>query len=313
MKEFIKTKKVTYNLMSFTAFKALVLFSELAEAPKSYKEICEIFYNHPYLREKISIDTLRVYMNSLKRLGCEIKRIKGADKESRYVITNHPFELTYTQEQMQSALKIFKTLVKNMDIEELLSMEEFFEKIGTHIKNEEFINETKKISLLKDIDKELLKSLIECCKKKNQIIITYNSPNSGEKKMEVLVDKIEISNSKLYLYGIIFEHKQYGSLLINRIKNIEEIKTEKTIPEGLEKIKVVYELSNIVKPELENYETIIEQNKEKTVIEAVTSNTFLLKQKLLSLGPNCKIISPDKFKNDFIALLKDMKAGYYCG
>ena len=91
MKEFIKTKKVTYNLMSFTAFKALVLFAELAQSPKSYKEICDIFYNHPYLREQISIDTLRVYINSLKRLGCEVKRVKGEDKESRYVITKHPF------------------------------------------------------------------------------------------------------------------------------------------------------------------------------------------------------------------------------
>jgi len=313
MKEFIKTKKVTYNLMSFTAFKALLLFSELADSPKSYTEICEIFANHPYLHEEISIDTFRVYMNSLKRFGCEIKRVKGEDKISRYVITEHPFELKYTPEQLQSALKVFKSLVKNMEIEELISMEEFFEKIGQYIKNEDFINEAKKVSLLKDIDKELLKQLLECCEKKNQIIITYASPNSGNKKMEIIADKIEISNGKLYLYGLGFEYKQYGSFLVNRIKEINDIKTEKTLPEGLHEIKVVYELYNNQNPHLEDYERIIEQSEDKLVIESVTTNKFLLKQRLLSFGPNCKIIFPDEFKNEFITLLKDMKAGYYCG
>ena len=59
MKEFVKTQKVTYNLMSFTGFKSLLIFSLLAEGPKSYEEISQYIYNHPYLREKISIDTLR--------------------------------------------------------------------------------------------------------------------------------------------------------------------------------------------------------------------------------------------------------------
>ena len=228
--------------MSFTAFKALVMFTELTKSPKSYKEICDIFYNHPYLREQISIDTFRVYMNSLKRFGCEVKRIKGADKESRYYITSHPFELKYTQDQLQSALKVFKSLVKNMDIDELLMMEEFFEKIGCYIKNEDFINEVKKVSLLKDINKDILKTLIECCKNKNQIIITYASPNSGNKNMELVADKIEVNNGKIYLYGTGFEYKQYGSFLVNRIKKIDEIKTEKTMPDGLVEVEVVYEI-----------------------------------------------------------------------
>ena len=87
MKQFIKNQKVTYNLMSFTGYKALLIFNLLTESPKSYEEIKNYIYNHPYLREQISMDTMRVYMNSLKRLGCEIKRIKGEDKVSRYFIS----------------------------------------------------------------------------------------------------------------------------------------------------------------------------------------------------------------------------------
>lgn len=314
MKEFIKNQKVTYNLMSFTGYKALLLFSLLTEGPKSYEEICEYFFNHPYLREKISIDTLRVYINSLRRIGCEVKRFRGDDKISRYVITAHPFELKLSDEQIQSVIKIYKSIVKNMDVKELLSMERFFEKIGSYIKNDDFIADIRKISMLRDIDKKLLEDLLDCCDRKEQIVIQYNSPNSGEKSIELIADKIDSSNRKIYLYGTGFEYMQYGSFLVSRIKKINEIKVEKTIPENLKEFRITYTLE--CSPDKLNpadNEKIIEKHNNYAVIEMKTSNDFLAKQKLLEYGPICKVLEPESFKNDFIKLLKDMKAGYYCG
>lgn len=314
MKEFIKNQKVTYNLMSFTGYKALLLFSLLTESPKSYNEICECFLNHPYLREKISIDTLRVYINSLKRIGCEVKRFRGEDKISRYVITAHPFELKLTQEQIQSIIKVYKSIVKNMDVKELLSMEYFFEKIGSYIKNEDFIADIRKISMLRDIDKKLLEDLIDCCDKKEQIVISYNSPNSGQKDIELIADKIEVANGKMYLLGTEFEYMQYGSFLVSRIKGIKEIKIEKTIPDNLQEFRIIYTLEgNPDKFNPADNERIIEKHNNYVVIEMKTSNDFLAKQKLLEYGPTCKVVAPEDFRNDFIKLLKDMKAGYYCG
>ncbi len=314
MKEFIKNQKVTYNLMSFTGYKALLLFSLLTEGPKSYEEICEYFFNHPYLREKISIDTLRVYINSLRRIGCEVKRFRGDDKISRYVITAHPFELKLSDEQIQSVIKIYKSIVKNMDVKELLSMERFFDKIGSYIKNDDFIADIRKISMLRDIDKKLLEDLLDCCDRKEQIVIQYNSPNSGEKSIELIADKIDSSNGKIYLYGTGFEYMQYGSFLVSRIKKINEIKIEKTIPENLKEFRITYTLE--CSPDKLNpadNEKIIEKHNNYAVIEMKTSNDFLAKQKLLEYGPICKVLEPENFKNDFIKLLKDMKAGYYCG
>lgn len=314
MKEFIKNQKVTYNLMSFTGYKALLLFSLLTEGPKSYEEICEYFFNHPYLREKISIDTLRVYINSLRRIGCEVKRFRGDDKISRYVITAHPFELKLSDEQIQSVIKIYKSIVKNMDVKELLSMERFFEKIGSYIKNDDFIADIRKISMLRDIDKKLLEDLLDCCDRKEQIVIQYNSPNSGEKSIELIADKIDSSNGKIYLYGTGFEYMQYGSFLVSRIKKINEIKIEKTIPENLKEFRITYTLEcSPDKLNLADNEKIIEKHNNYAVIEMKTSNDFLAKQKLLEYGPICKVLEPKSFKNDFIKLLKDMKAGYYCG
>lgn len=313
MKQFIKNQKVTYNLMSFTGYKALLIFNLLTEGPKSFEEISDYIYNHPYLREKISMDTMRVYMNSLKRLGCDVKRIKGDDKISRYYVAEHPFELRLTIEEQKSVINVYKNIVKNMDIEELLSMDNFFEKLGRYIKDEEFIANLCKHSPIKGIDKSLLKNLIDCCNRKDQIVITYHSPNSGIKQIEIISDKLEITNNKVYFYGTGFEYMQYGSFLVNRIKSIDEIKTERTNPEGLKKIKIKYELT--CKPKeimLQDNEKIIEQNNQKTVVEMITTNDFFAKQRLLEFGPRCKILEPNDFKENFVNLLKNMKAGYYC-
>lgn len=311
MKEFIKNKKVTYNLMSFTGFKALVIFSLLTNGSKSYAEISDYMENHPYLREKISIDTLRVYINSLKRIGCEIKRTRDDNKISRYEITAHPFELKATPEQLNTLVKIYKNIIKNIEVPELLYLDNFFEKIGKYIKNTDFIDEIKSASILKNINKNILEELLDCCNKKLQIVIKYNSPNSGIKNIEILTDKLEVTNGKLYLYGITNEYKEYSSFLVSRIKNIEEIKLNKTLTNCLNEITVTCELS-IAPYKPEENEKIIKQTKNNTIIEIKNSNKFLLKQKLLEFGPQCKILAPEEFKNEFIELLKDMKAGYYC-
>ena len=311
MREFVKTQKVTYNLMSFTGFKALLIFSMLTEGPKSFEEIVYAIEHHPYLQEKISYDTMRVYINSLKRIGCIIKRVRGEDKISRYVIDSHPFELNFTPQQLQSAARVYKSLVQNMDIRDLLFMDNLFEKIGKYIKNEDFVRKIKKISMLNGVNKELLEDLADCCDKKQQIVIKYNSPNSGTKDIELICEKIGSANGKLYLYAYGFEYKQDGIFLLNRVKEIKEIKSEKN--EKIKKdIRVVYE----IKTDTSKYipgedEKIIRKTPSSLDIETITSNTFLLKQKLLQLGPACTILEPLEFKKDFIELLNDMKAGYY--
>lgn len=314
MKQFIKNQKVTYNLMSFTGYKALLIFNLLTESPKSYEEIKNYIYNHPYLREQISMDTMRVYMNSLKRLGCEIKRIKGEDKVSRYFISSHPFELQLSQDEKNSISSVYKNIVKSLSVEELLSMDNFFEKLGKYVKDDEFVVSLRKHSPLKEINKSVLKDLVDYCKRKDQIVISYNSPNSGVKQIEVISDKLDVSNGKIYLYGTGFEYNQYGSFLVSRIKSIDGIKIGKSIPNGLQELKIKYELACSPKDILlQENEKILDTAGDKLTVEATISNEFLAIQRILEFGPKCKVVAPDDFREKVVTILKDMKAGYYCG
>ena len=106
----MKTQTMTHNLMSFTGFKSLLLFSSLLESPKTFEEIKERFREYEFLKENISIDTLRVYINSLERIGCEIVRDKKSEG-GKYRLLKHPFEINLTEEQAKSIVKIYKNIV----------------------------------------------------------------------------------------------------------------------------------------------------------------------------------------------------------
>ena len=310
MKEFIKNNKITYNLMSFTAFKTLLIFSLLLEAPRSYKDIEEYFANHDFIREKISIDTIRVYINSLKRAGCIITKTKR-NEGSKFVLVSHPFELTINPEQIKALSKIYKTIAKTVDIHDLILLEKFLRKISDNMQNEDFAKNLNKISLLSGMDINLLENLFDCCAKKNQIVITYNSPRSGYTDMELICDKLGFENGKLYIYGTSIDFSQSTYLTVSRIVNIKEIKLHKTQNLDIDEIVVKYELrADVQELQLKDYEKLISVNNNKLLIEAKSSNKFLLKQRILSFGSQCMVLEPEDFRHELITTLKKMRAEY---
>ena len=310
MKEFIKNNKITYNLMSFTAFKTLLIFSLLLEAPRSYQDIIAYFEDHDFINEKISIDTIRVYINSLRRAGCVISKTKRAEG-SKFVLDSHPFELTVSHEQIKPITKVYKTIAKTVDLSELVMLEKFLRKIAENIKNEEFKNALNKTSLLTGMDTELLENLLSCCKGKKQIILKYNSPRSGITNLEIICDKMAFENGKLYLYGTSLDFSQSIYLQVARIIDIELIKSDKTKNIDIEEIKIKFKVrADYRELQLKDNEKLLEVSNTTTLIEAVSSNKFALKQRILSFGSACTVRELEEFKQEIIATLKKMRAEY---
>ncbi|MCI1272991.1 MAG: hypothetical protein LKG27_00965 [Clostridiaceae bacterium] len=309
MKEFIKNKTVTYNLMSFTGFKALILFSLLSEAPRSYEEIKSYFLNHPYLKEKISLDTLRVYLTSMKRVGCVVKRerINGV---SKYSIVSNPFSLEVTEEQIKTLVKLYKIVVKSIDIRELYSIEHFIMKLRKSIKNPETLDYFNKYSLLRGVDLDLLQNLISAVDKNEQIMLEYNSPTSGIKDVELITKKFEIKNDKIYLRGITLEYKPSGAFLLNRIL---KIKTVKIVPEKIDLKPMVVGVEyygDLKGLNLQDGMKIISQEDGKALLELTSTNEFLLRQCILEMVDNARIVYPESYKKQFVQNLKEIESGY---
>lgn len=311
MKEFMKTNTVTYNLMSFTGFKSILIFSLLLEGPKSYAEIREFLVNHEYLHESVSIDTLRIYINSLRKIGCNITKTTK-NRITRYSIDSHPFELKITERQAESILKIYKAISQSIDISDLISLQRFFEKFSQYITNEDLKNKLKNISPLNNISHEIVRDLTIYAQNNTEITILYNSLNSGQKNIDILVDKLLINNGKLYVYGVNSEHNNYSSFLVSRIIKIVSVninESKLTAPE----ITVGYEFrkngdDNI---ELLDCEKIVESFGDKIVIEIKSRNKFDIMQRIMYHSNRCTVLYPESFRNDIVACLKQMKESYF--
>ena len=174
MKEFLKNNTVTYNLMSFTGFKSILLFSLLTTGPKSYEELQECFRNNEYLHENISKDTLRIYFNSLKQIGCSIKRIND-NGVTKYSITSHPFVLKISDKQAKSIIKIFKAISKSIEVSDLIALQKFFDNISQYVTNEKLKEKLKNISPLCNINPQLIEDLINYAQNNTEITVYYNS------------------------------------------------------------------------------------------------------------------------------------------
>jgi predicted DNA-binding transcriptional regulator YafY len=310
MKEFLKTNMVTHNLMAFTAFKSILIFSLLVEGPKSYEEIQNYVKHHEYLKESVSIDTIRIYLNSLKQIGCKINRIVQGGIV-KYSIESHPFELKITDNQIKSIIKVYKAISKSIEFSDLLALQKFFDNISPYIVNEKLKNKLQNLSPLSVASKDLIMELMNCVNSNLEITILYNSGSSVCKNIIVLCDKLSINNGKLYLVGFNSLYKNYSSFLVSKIVKIVSINLHnKTIE--IPELTVGYEYKKDKSEDFEllNCEKIIKSTKDKVLVEITSKNKFEITQRILSFSNRCKVLYPDEYKDYIISNLKKMKEGY---
>ncbi len=308
MQEFLTNNTVSCNLMSLTGYRTLVILVALLESPKTNDEINECLFHDQYIGEKFSGDTLRIYINNLRAIGCEITRANKSNKQ-KYTLVSHPFSYDIPKSQLKALFKLYKSLYNKIEISDVIGIEKFFRKLALYVENEstkEFLRGT---SFLKNLDFNLLDELLIHCKKKNEIVILYNSPKSGLINIQIVADKLSFKSEKLYLWGDNITHKEYSYFVVGRIKKVSCIKYAKS-NEEITALKVVYELHNYPDYKLEENEKLIDEKADKLVIEVETKNEFDLTQRLLSLGTCCKVVFPQDYRNKIVEKLKAMEKAY---
>ena len=73
-----------YNSIVFSVYRSLVIFNLLSSAPHTMDEIKEVLNTIPFFKTDITVDTLRVYMNSLISSGCVIEKTLTRNKRREY-------------------------------------------------------------------------------------------------------------------------------------------------------------------------------------------------------------------------------------
>lgn len=310
MREFVKTNTITYNLMTFTGFKSLIMFAYLLEAPRSMQDLVNFFENHEYIKEKISTDTIRVYFSSLKRIGCEISRIRE-NKVSRYQIVSHPFQMKISKEHIRGLSAIYKMISKTNNIDEIFCLDKFLRELADKINSSELLDSINSFSIFKNLNVELVENLIKHSNESRDIVIQYNSPTSGIKEIKLIASKVALTNNKLYLYGTSIDYGQETCYQVSRIKSIIDVGLgahDKVVPQ---KTTVTYEISSKCEElALSSDDKIVKIEKDKILVETTTSNLFEMKRKILGYGAFCKVLSPESFKKDIMMSLEKMYEEY---
>jgi len=310
MKQFYETNKITHNLLSLTGFKAIIIFKLLVDSPKSYKEIQQYISEYEYLHEKVSVDSLRMYFNTLKSFGCNIKRV-SIDGVYKYSIDSHPFQLTFDDKQVKSIIKVYKTICQSIDVNDLIALQSFFNSISEYITNEKLKTKLNNISPISNLDINLIQQLITYTNNNTEITIYYNSEISGKKNITVLTDRINIENGKLYIYGVSSEYKNYSKFLVSKIIKIVSVNMASKTLENPE-ITIGYEYTKEPYDEFEllKNEKLISESNNKMIIEMTSRSKFELMQRVMFLSKKCKVLYPEDFKTYIVTTLKKMKEEY---
>ena len=297
------------NQISLTGVRSLLLLWLLIEKPRTLDEIRAEFIKYNIMEEAHSNDILRIDLNTLRAMGCEIT-YATAKNEFKYVLKKHTFYLNITMEEVDLLKKVYKNIKDWFNITLLVKYDELFKKLAEHVTDSEIKEQLCGISALKSFEMDLLKQLQEDCSQKRTLkIIYYNPETKSESEKNIVAQKIVFQNDKVYLWGYDTDKKESVTLNVKRIKTIlSRLKGSENIEYNNTCIK--FFLKNSGADDIDENETIVETLKDGIMVEGRYHNEFIAMQRMLSFGAACIVEEPQEFREKIIQKLKDMRKIY---
>lgn len=296
--------KSELNQVSLTGLRGIVLLGLLIEAPRSLKEIREIFTDLNIFEPEHSDDILRIDINTLKASGCEITKA-NAKTGFKYRLLKHPFSLNILKDEIHVIKKAYKKIKDSSNIELILKYDELFKKLAEYIDDSEAKETLRGLSVLKTFDTEFIQDLIEDCRQNRTLRLSYRTPQAkDDSQKEVCAHRIVFQNDKIYLYGfdfVVLNIKRIGAILA-RFSGSSKVEIEYTT--------VKFFLKNFGVTGIEENEVILENRDDGYIIEGRYYNDFLAAQRILSFGANCTVLEPQEFREKIIQKLINMRNVY---
>ena len=291
--------KSELNQVSLTGLRGIVLLGLLIEAPRSLKEIREIFTELNIFEPEHSDDILRIDITKA-----------NAKTGFKYRLLKHPFSLNILKDEINVIKKAYKKIKDSSNIELILKYDELFKKLAEYIDDSEAKETLRGLSVLKTFDTEFIQELIEDCRQNRTLRLSYRTPQAkDDSQKEVCAHRIVFQNDKIYLYG--FDLIRKKSVVLN-IKRIGAILARFS---GSSKVEIEYTtvkffLKNFGVTGIEENEVILENRDDGYIIEGRYYNDFLAAQRILSFGANCTVLEPQEFREKIIQKLINMRNVY---
>lgn len=307
MESLLKYQDATKQV-SLTGARALVLLVALAEGPKKFEDIRQFVIDCGVADRAYSIDTIRIDINTLKKVGCEITKATKRNNH-KYALISHPYKIDITSEEIKILKIIYEKISKTASPKKLLEYHYLFEHIANIVGDNDIKEQLLGISLLKSENLDLIKNLVSDEKCHNRIKILYAPPHQENIEYDITVEKLGLRNDKLYVYCYNNSNQKRSFLNVSRIKKILCTLFDKNTPVGLDTC-VKFELYSPQDYHLEENETILEEKGNSIIVEGRYFNEFIAIQRMLSFGSDCIVAEPTKIKKTIISKLKEMRSVY---
>lgn len=296
--------------VSTTGIRILSVLDILLKGAASKNEILEILAKDSRIKN-ISKEAIGLDINTLKSAGFEIENM-GKSASYRYKINWNPIKFKLTRKEFFVLCNIKNAVIELSEPCYIIKLYKLFEKITKFIEGDEDINEFMNFQYFTSIDFTLLNELYALAKRRKDVKLLYNSPNSGQKEILIKLKDIKYNNLKLYLTGYCPNYPDITVLRAdNIIKIIKILKPRETISKP--KIKTVaYKIKADTKNKTNilDEEKIIDQNNNFINIEMKSDNDFMIIQRLLNFGHKLISIKNKDIKEKYLTELYAIKEIY---
>ncbi len=301
--------KTDLNQISLTGVRAIMMIGLLVLAPHSLEEIRAKFLEYKIMDKSHSDDILRIDLNTIKSMGCEISR-SSQKTGFKYVLSKHPFALSITDNDIEILRKSFDKIKSSCEISLLIEYDMLLKKISEYICD----NDTKEAFLgtspLLGYNTKLISDLAVDCEYNNTIELMYKKAGLKKpSKKKIIAHKLFLRSNKLYFHG--YDLTKNAEIMLN-LRNIMEIVSRKLTTEKKEgnDFKVRFYLKDHETYILDNEECISGESDDMMLIEGSYLNDFIAFQRVMSLGSKCIVQEPLEFRNFVISKLKEMRRLY---
>lgn len=331
-----KGKVPSKRAVNGTAYRIFKLLQWLIQAPMSVDAMNRRFKAEPLIGKAVSNDSIWLYINTLKALGCNIRR-PSPKNDFQYEMLSHPFGLSLTEAQLDSLSQAKAFAQQRFTRQEMKALDGLLKKIVAYSvcdNPQEMVEQL--FARSRSFDYGELSHHVEALElaiaRQQLMQLTYLSPKHGEESFQFLPVSLFYDQGVVYVRGERPEFSQPSTLRIDRVLKVSptedaevrallsarqhlknEIKLHILAPTpaafegfGLSENQGVYQesLRWVGSPDLPNgevpyYEVVLQ-----------VREFFFLKQRLLLCGLPFRIFSPEGFREELRQTLESMKRFY---
>lgn len=218
------------QVVNNTAYRIFKLLQWLIQSPLNLKTLNERFCADPRIGKALSNDSIWLYINTLKALGCSIRR-PSPKNGFCYELISHPFGLSLSESRREMLARAKAHAQKSFTHQEMLVLDRFFKKVIRHSTvaiPQAGIDELFRQTRSADIEtcQEHVRRLEAGLADETLFQLQYHSPVQGDEHFFFIPEMLYYEQGVMYVRGDRENNVGSSSLRVDRILALETIDNE---------------------------------------------------------------------------------------